>query len=107
MEKWNNETTEELWSAICALENKNEAKKFFRDLLTPKEIIEFSKRWQVARMLNKKVSYSEIEKRTGLSSTTVARVSQWLNRGMGGYKLIISRFSTLHHNQSFMGRERL
>ena len=32
MEKWDNKTTEELLEAICALENKKEAKKFLKKL---------------------------------------------------------------------------
>lgn len=80
--------------AVLALKNNAEAKKFFRDLLTEAELIEFGKRWQAAQMLEKNIPYSKIEQQTGLSSTTVARVSQWLNSGMGGYKLILSR---LHH----------
>jgi TrpR-related protein YerC/YecD len=98
MEKWNNKTTEELFEAICALKNKNEAKKFLRDLLTPQEIIEFGKRWQTARMLSDSIPYSQIEKKTGLSSTTIARVSRWLNQGMGGYKLMINRLSNNHQH---------
>jgi uncharacterized protein YerC len=42
-------------------------------------------------MLEQKVPYSRIERETGASSTTVARVSRWLNTGMGGYKLMIER----------------
>lgn len=106
MEKWDNKTTEELLEAICALKNKKEAKKFLRDLLTEQEIIEFGKRWQAARMLSKAKPYSEIEKITGLSSTTIARVSRWLNQGMGGYKLMIQRLlNGHHHNQALARRE--
>ncbi len=91
MEDWDNSKTEELFKAVLALNNLEEAKDFFRDLLTPQEIIEFSKRWQAAKMLNKGVSYKKIEKETGLSSTTIARVAKWLNDGKGGYRLIIKR----------------
>lgn len=106
MEKWDTKITKELAEAICALKSKQEAKKFLRDLLTPQEIIEFGKRWQAARMLSKNMSYSKIEKETGLSSTTVARVSRWLNQGMGGYKLMINRLANEHHhNQTLTGRE--
>ena len=104
MEKWDNKKTEELLEAICALRDKNEAKKFLRDLLTEQEIIEFGKRWQAARMLSENVAYSEIEKKTGLSSTTVARVSRWLNKGMGGYKLMIKRFANMHHHNQALAR---
>ena len=106
MEKWDNRTTKELVEAICALKSKQEAKKFLRDLLTEQELIEFGKRWQAARMLSKDKPYSEIERATGLSSTTVARVSRWLNQGMGGYKVMIQRLSNAHHhNQTLMRRE--
>lgn len=97
MAKWDNQTTENLLKAILSLKNTAEAKKFFRDLLTEQEIIEFAKRWQAAIMLNQRIPYSVIEKKIGLSSTTVARISKWLNGGMGGYKLIINR---LHHSNS-------
>jgi len=74
-----------------ALKDLKEAKMFLRDLLTEPEIIEFANRWQAAKMLDKKISYSKIEKETGLSSTTIARISKWLNLGSGGYKLMIDR----------------
>ncbi|MDD4990143.1 MAG: YerC/YecD family TrpR-related protein [Candidatus Pacebacteria bacterium] len=96
MQKWNNSTTENLFNAIIKIKILKEAKRFFRDLLTEQEIIEFGKRWQAAQMLSAKIPYSKIEKETGLSSTTVARISKWLNRGMGGYKLMIKRLG--HHN---------
>lgn len=102
MAKWNNKTTEDLLKAILSLKNINEAKRFFRDLLTEQEIIEFGKRWQAAKMLNKKIPYSEVEKETGLSSTTIARVSKWLNKGMGGYRLILQRLH--HHSPSSFGK---
>ncbi|PIS05246.1 MAG: transposase [Candidatus Buchananbacteria bacterium CG10_big_fil_rev_8_21_14_0_10_42_9] len=101
MPNWDNQQTKNLLRAILALKNVNEAKRFFRDLLTENELIEFANRWQAAQMLEQNVPYSTIEKKTGLSSTTVARVSQWLNKGMGGYKLILKRLKlNHHHNQS-------
>lgn len=91
MEQWESEHTDALFKAILSLKNAREAKKFFRDLLTEPEIKEFSKRWQAARMLNNKVPYSVIEVETRLSSATIARISNWLQNGMGGYRLILNR----------------
>jgi len=89
---------EELITAITDLQNTKETKKFLRDLLTEQELIEFGNRWKAARMLSEKLPYSTIEKETGLSSTTVARVSKWLNSGEGGYQLMIKRiFNKNHH----------
>ena len=70
-----------LYKAILALNNENECARFLRDLLTVAEIDEFANRWKVANMLNDKISYEEIVKRTGMSSTTVARISKWLYNG--------------------------
>ena len=98
----------ELISAILLLEGFGEAKSFLRDLLTESELVEFSNRWKAAQMLAQKISYTEVEKETGLSSTTVARVSKWLNAGKGGYRLMIKRImKNTHHNNSFVGRGRL
>lgn len=91
-----------LFTAILSLNNREEAECFFRDLLTEEEIKEFGARWKVAQMLFNKIPYSEIEKETGMSSTTIARISKWLNNGLGGYKLILNR---LHHHSSPRLRE--
>jgi TrpR-related protein YerC/YecD len=58
--------------------DKDRLFSFLRDLLSEKEIIEFSKRFEVAKMLNEKKSYKEIEDKTKMSSTTIARVSKFL-----------------------------
>lgn len=99
---WNNKENKQLIKAILSLKTSDEAKRFLRDLMTEKEIIEFSKRLQTAEMLTAKTPYSVIEQKTGLSSTTVARVSKWLNGKEGGYKTIISRLH--HHNSIQTGR---
>lgn len=99
-EKWNNKKTDELVKAVLLLKNAKEAKRFLRDLLTEDEIVEFGNRWLAARMLFQKISYTAIRGKTNLSSRTIARISKWLNKGKGGYKLIINR-SDKHHHKSF------
>ncbi len=94
----------ELYSAILLLKNQEESRKFFRDLLTEEEIKEFSNRWKVARMLDDKISYDIITKETGMSSTTIARISKWLTKGMGGYRLMLDRLHT-HHNRASRSAE--
>lgn len=82
---------EDLLKALLKLRNINEAKKFFRDLMTVPEVKSFAGRWRAARMLDSGVPYKEIEKETGISSATIARVSQWLNYGMEGYRMVLNR----------------
>lgn len=89
--KWINPDTDALFRAILRLNNLDEAQRFFRDLLTEKEISEFAQRWKVARMLARKISYTRIEEETGMSSTTIARIHKWLEKGMGGYRLMLKR----------------
>lgn len=104
---WDNPLTTELLEAILDLKNSNEAKRFFRDLLTEKEIVEFSSRWKAAQMLARDIPYTQIQEKTGLSSTTVARISKWLNQGKGGYKLAISRIHHSHHAEKSPSGKRL
>ncbi len=103
---WNATENRRLTQAILALRGASEAQAFLRDLLTPKEIKEFAKRLQTAEMLSENVPYILIEKKTGLSSTTVARVSKWLKGKEGRYRTIIARLPAqvgLHH-QSALAR---
>ena len=100
---WYNKKTKNLFKTILALKNEKEAKQFLRDLLTESEIAEFSNRWQAAQMLNADIPYTKITKETGLSSTTVARISKWLSKGMSGYKLMLDRLAN-HHNKPSRGK---
>ncbi len=87
----NSSSAKELYKGILQLKNEDEAAKFFRDLLTPAEIEEFSKRFQMAKLLFQGNSYAKVAEKLKTSTTTVTRVALWLNRGMGGYKLILTR----------------
>lgn len=97
---WKTEEKERLVEAILSLKDAGQAERFLRDLLSKGEIEEFAKRLQTAEMLVAKIPYSTIERQTGFSSTTVARVSKWLNSGMGGYKEIIAKLNVHHHPYS-------
>lgn len=88
---WNSPKMSHLLKAILALKNKNEAKRFLRDLLTEAELNEFSNRFLAAQMLDKGISYTVIQKQTKLSTTTIARISKWLKKGKGGYRLMLNR----------------
>ncbi|PIZ76497.1 hypothetical protein COY05_00860 [Candidatus Peregrinibacteria bacterium CG_4_10_14_0_2_um_filter_38_24] len=81
----------ELYSVISNLKNAKEAENFLRDLCTISEIKAMAERWQVAGLLDKKVSYREVAKTAGSSTATVTRVAAWLNHGTGGYKLLLHR----------------
>jgi len=95
---WKNNDEQKLVAAFLSLKTIGETRAFLRDLMTEDEIKEFSNRLKAAQMLSKKIPYSSIVKTTGLSSTTVARVSKWLNGPLGGYKIVLNRIH--RHNRS-------
>lgn len=80
-----------LFDAILKCRTKEELMKFLRDLMTMREIETFSLRLQAVRMLDEGISYLEIERLTGLSSATIARGSEYLKYGNGGYRIVLDR----------------
>ncbi len=101
---WETKKNKKLIQAVLSLKTDNEARRFLRDLMTKKEINEFANRLEAAGMLIENTPYSSIEKETGLSSTTVARVAKWLKGKEGGYRTILER---LHHNNFIRSRRGL
>ncbi len=61
------------------------------DLCTPAELRALSERWRVARLLDAgEMSYREISAETGVSTTTIGRVSRFLrDEPHGGYRLML------------------
>lgn len=98
---WNNGENKAFVQALLALSGPDEARRFLRDLLTENEIKEFATRLQAATLLSDNVPYSIVEKKTGMSSTTIARVSKWLNGEEGGYRSVIGKIH--HHSPSLAG----
>lgn len=87
---WGRESADLLRSLLC-LKTPREARSFIRDLMTEDEIRMIVARWRVARMLASGRTYYAIEQETGLSSRTIARISLWLRKGEGGYRLLLRR----------------
>lgn len=94
---WNTKENSQLIDAFLILKNKEQAEFFIRDLMTQGEIEEFARRLEAALLLTRSVQYCEIIEKTGLSSTTIARISKWLKGPLGGYRLVLSK---LHHTHS-------
>lgn len=83
--------SQDLAQAFNQLHNEQELFRFLRDLLTRQELIELTKRWEAAQMLAAKTPYTTISQEIGISSATIAQVSHWYKKGLGGYKLAIKR----------------
>ena len=80
-------------TALSKMDSKERIFEFMLDLLTEKEILEFSRRFEVAKMLDDGISYARIEKKTAMSSTTIARISKALNSENMGYRNALNMVS--------------
>ncbi|NBV77455.1 TrpR-like protein YerC/YecD [bacterium] len=84
-----------LVTALQVVRSRNEMRAFLSDLMTEEELTTFAKRLQAADMLNESVPYTLIQKETGLSSATVARVAKKLLSEAGGYRAVLSHINPL------------
>lgn len=93
---WNNDLTQQLATVLSSIDDIESMQNFLRDVMTKKEITEISARLKAAQMLRKGAKYTEIVATTKLSSRTVARISDWLQNGTGGYDTAIEITNTHH-----------
>lgn len=91
LKKLKDRTVDQLFEAILTLRTVEECYIFFDDLCTVNEIQSLSQRLEVARMLGKGYTYSQIEAETGASTATISRVKRCLNYGNDGYKMALER----------------
>jgi len=82
---------EDLFEAFVSLEGAEEVERFLRDLCTLSELEAMAHRWEAARLLDQRLPYHEVARRTGASTTTVTRVAHWLRHGEDGYRLALDR----------------
>ena len=81
---------DDLFKAIMRIDNLENCYRFFEDLCTVKEIHAMAQRFEVARLLLQKKTYSEIEDSTGASTATISRINRTLQYGADGYKRILA-----------------
>lgn len=93
---WDNPQPLQLVEALSSISKASTMQNFLSDVLTEKEIIEISARLEAAKMLRSGSKYTDIVTATGLSSRTVARISDWLKNGAGGYDEVLDS-TNLHH----------
>lgn len=81
---------DDLLEVLAKIEDKDQIFALLEDLFTIREVREIAQRLSVARMLSQGRSYVSIEEATGVSATTIARVSKCLSYGSGGYAAAIA-----------------
>ncbi len=92
--KIKDEATDKLFEAILTLKSIEECYAFFEDVCTVNEIKALAQRLEVAKMLEEKMTYQEIQQKTHASTATISRVNRCLSYGSDGYKLILERIGS-------------
>jgi TrpR-related protein YerC/YecD len=90
-ERWHTEQVDRLAEAVLALETRDEAAAFLRDLCSLHELETLGHRLQVARLLDEGMPYARVASEVGASTATVTRVAHWLRHGEGGYRTVLDR----------------
>lgn len=83
--------SKDLCDALARVDTQDAMHAVLVDLCTPAELRALSERWRVAQMLFEgEKSYREISAETGVSTTTIGRVSRFLkDEPYGGYRLLL------------------
>ena len=89
--KLHSEAVDHFFRAILTLKTEEECYQFFEDVCTVNEVLSFSQRYEVAKMLREKKTYLEIAEHTGASTATISRVNRSLNFGNDGYDMTFER----------------
>jgi TrpR family trp operon transcriptional repressor len=80
---------QDLAAVFSRIKNEEMAENILRNILTPKELEEISKRLQIFKMLKAGTSQREIAKKLKVSIGTVSRGSRELQYGPPGFKNLI------------------
>ncbi|MFZ2836203.1 MAG: YerC/YecD family TrpR-related protein [Candidatus Saccharimonadales bacterium] len=94
---WQSDSTRQLVATFTRIDDEKTMQDFLRDVMTEKEIMEIAARLEAARMLRAGETYTKIIQQTKLSSRTIARISEWLQNGQGGYAAALDQ-PTVHHD---------
>ena len=91
--KFKRDDIDELFEGILSLKTVDECYRFFEDICTINEINSIAQRLQVAKMLDNKCTYKEIEQETTASTATISRINKCLVYGADGYKVVLDNLA--------------
>lgn len=94
---WDNTATQQLAESLLSIDRLPDIKNFLRDVMTEKEIVEISSRLEAAKLLKSGEKYTSVTAKTKLSSRTVARISDWMQNGCGGYAIVLNKINDHNH----------
>lgn len=87
----NEEQLKLLTEVLLSLKTEDEVRSLLSDLCTIREMQDLGQRVEVARLLRRQMTYSDIAQQTGASTATISRVNRCLVYGAGGYRTVLER----------------
>ena len=87
----NEEQLKLLTEVLLSLKTEDEARSLLSDLCTIREMQDLGQRLEVARLLRRQMTYSDIAQQTGASTATISRVNRCLVYGAVGYRTVLER----------------
>ena len=87
----NEEQLKLLTEVLLSLKTEDEARSLLSDLCTIREMQDLGQRLEVARLLRRQMTYSDIAQQTGAYTATISRVNRCLVYGAGGYRTVLER----------------
>ena len=89
----NSDFIKQLAKVIVDIEDEKLAEDFLKNILTPSELEEISKRLQVVKLLNKGIAQREVAKKLAVSMGTVSRGSRELKYGAKGFSKVLKNLA--------------
>ncbi|MBI4999813.1 hypothetical protein HZB97_03530 [Candidatus Gottesmanbacteria bacterium] len=80
-----------LYEILNKMRNVKEVKVFLKDMLTPCELRMFKRRWHMACLLDDGWDIRKVAQEAKASTSTVLRVKEKIENGLGGLKLALHR----------------
>lgn len=77
--------------------DRQELKEFLKDILTPAELAEIPKRWQIVKLLDRSVPHQEIADTLHTGIATVTRGARELRYKPGGFNIALKKRKTSSH----------
>ena len=97
----------DLIEVLTKIDDKKVMQNFLIDITTPAELKTLQERLNVAMLLNEEISYKEISKKTGSSTTTITRVARFLkDEKFGGYRWVIKHLLNLKENKNIESKKK-
>ncbi len=94
----NEEQLKLLTEVLLSLKTEDEVRSLLSDLCTIREMQDLGQRLEVARLLRRQMTYSDIAQQTGASTATISRVNRCLVYGAGGYRTALERLEKGEEN---------